>query len=441
MFRKLHFQLTVYNAAILIAFLFLFSLGAFFIMSKIVFARADFGLRGAAYRVNDLYELPPANHIREERGANGLKPSFPPPRDNFFEKLVIKGERDKYAFEYYFILRDSYLNVTASTEQDNSIISKSRKYAEKVMQNKQPHYANLVAEEGNVRLLTMAVDYNGQKGIVQVYTNINREVIFLSNLMTILIVLGLLSMIILVTIGWVLAGKSLIPIKKAWEKQKDFVADASHELRTPLTVIQTSLEVLLANRGKTINENIQWLNNIQAESEIMAKLVSDLLFIARIDAGEVEIEKKVMDLSQIAKNSVLEMAPLFSSKKINLEKKIEENIKFIGDELKIKQLLRILLDNAYKYTPEGGNVLFQLNIEHENICIKVTDSGIGISDEDKERIFDRFYRADKARSREQGGFGLGLSIANWIVKEHSGKIKVESKPGEGTSFTVIFPRS
>lgn len=436
MFKKLHFKLTIYNTVILIVFMLIFSIIVYLFMSKIIFLRADRGLRNAAYRVDDLYQIPSKHFIRKDIKID-KDGSF---EENVFEKFFMRiNKKERYPFETNYILRDQNLNVTAYTVGDNSIFSTSLKYAKKVNENNLSHFVNLETSEGKIRLLTIPMEKNGQKGIVQVYTNINRETAFMSSLMTTLISLGLFSIIILATIGWLLAGKSLVPVQKSWQQQKDFVADASHELRTPLTVMQTNLEILLANQEEKISDNIKWLNNIQAETKMMSKLVNELLLLAKIDANQIDLQKKIFDLSKTVYDTIKEMETIFASKKIKLEKKVQENIKFLGDELRIKQLLHILLDNAFKYTPPGGNISFQLHAEHENIYIRVTDTGIGISDEDKERIFDRFYRVDKSRSRAQGETGLGLNIASWIVKEHNGKIEVQSKLGEGSSFIVVFP--
>lgn len=174
----------------------------------------------------------------------------------------------------------------------------------------------------------------------------------------------------------------------------------------------------------------------------MTKLVADLLTLARADSSVDHIIKEEVELSAIAEPFVRTMQPLALAKEITLELVSGDEIVLQADRERIGQLIVILLDNAIKYTPCGGRVEISLERAYttrESAVIRVRDTGEGISTEDRERIFKRFYRVDKARSREAGGVGLGLSIAKWIVDAHKGKIKVESRPGQGSTFIVILP--
>jgi len=232
-----------------------------------------------------------------------------------------------------------------------------------------------------------------------------------------------------------------MPVKLAWQRQKEFIADVSHELRTPLTIIQSNLDVVVADQTGSIKDNINWLQNAYGETRNMGKLINDLLLMARIDAREIKFDHSEFDLSSLLNELAVQFAPLFQVKNLKFSSAIESNVKMYGDEVRIRQMVSVFLDNASKYTLDGGSVnLKMVKTQNNAIEILVADSGIGFDDSEKENIFRRFYRIDKARSRKQGGTGLGLAIAAWIVNEHKGNVQVFSKPGEGSTFKVFFPK-
>ena len=249
--------------------------------------------------------------------------------------------------------------------------------------------------------------------------------------------LGILALIIATIIGYIMAGRAIVPMKEAYDKQKQFAADASHELRTPLAVVMASADLLLADesiQNPFLKEVIQ---DVKSEVKKMSKLVSDLLLVARSDNNALKVKIQKIDLGDLLKQNVRMMTPLAEKKEIELVGIGFKKVMIMGDEQKIKQLILILVDNAVKYTPNGGKIIVRLENENESRAIfSVQDSGIGIEKEDLDKIFDRFYRVDKVRSREMGGNGLGLSIATEILRLHDGKISVESEPDHGTKFTV-----
>ena len=252
-----------------------------------------------------------------------------------------------------------------------------------------------------------------------------------------LVVLGLLALIIATVIGYVMAGRAIVPMKEAYEKQKQFAADASHELRTPLAVVMASADLLLADKSIQNPLLREVLEDLKSEVKKMSKLVSDLLMVARSDNNALKVKIQKLDLGKLLEQNIRMMTPLAEKKNIALIGVDLKKVTIQGDEQKIKQLILILVDNAIKYTNSGGEVLVTLeNFDEDRVIFSVKDSGIGIAKEDQERIFERFYRVDKARSREMGGNGLGLSIAMEILRLHEGKISVNSELGAGTKFTV-----
>lgn len=240
--------------------------------------------------------------------------------------------------------------------------------------------------------------------------------------------------------GLFLAGRALVPIRRSWEKQQRFVADASHELRTPTAIIHAETELLLQHPTRSIEEESPHIAVILQESKRMSKLLDDLLTLARTDSNQLQIDSAMIRLDHV----LLELAEQFKllavTKDIQIETEIDEPLWMWGDRGRIRQLLIILLDNALKYTPVDGQIRITGRVQSNEVSISISDTGIGISKEDLPYIFERFYRGDKVRSRMEGGTGLGLSIARWIADVHGGNIRVHSEIAAGTEVQLFFPR-
>ncbi|MBP2636657.1 MAG: integral rane sensor signal transduction histidine kinase [Firmicutes bacterium] len=268
---------------------------------------------------------------------------------------------------------------------------------------------------------------------------VDSEVASLRDLL-IIIVSGLVTgMLIIVLAGYYLARRSMIPIQASWEKQQQFVADASHELRTPLAVLKSNAELILRHPSHTVEEESIRVTNIIREVRRMTKLVVELLTLARSDANQLEVKLEPTSVNEIVEIIAEQFIPLAEMEGFDLKVNFSEKLDMMADKERLHQLLVILLDNAMKYTPAPGEIQLTATKQGNNVMIAVQDSGQGIPSEDLPRVFDRFYRGDKARSREKGGTGLGLSIAKWIVEQHGGKISVDSKLGVGSKFSIVFP--
>ena len=234
-----------------------------------------------------------------------------------------------------------------------------------------------------------------------------------------------------------MSGRAFVPIKEAYEKQRQFAADASHELRTPLSVVMASADLLDSDPSITSPFLKQVIGDVRDEVKKMTKLVSDLLIVARSDNKALRVKIQMLDIGELIGRTIRLMTPLAEKKRIRLCGEGLKKAELQADEQKIKQLVLILVDNAVKYTPEGGQVTVRLEQPAKGqVRFTVKDTGIGIAPEDQARIFDRFFRVDKVRSREMGGNGLGLAIAHEIIKLHKGKISIQSELGEGTAFIV-----
>jgi signal transduction histidine kinase len=257
-----------------------------------------------------------------------------------------------------------------------------------------------------------------------------------------LIGLGILFFGIALWVSYLMSKRAMIPIIRSFKRQKEFAADASHELRTPLSVLLTSIEALeMEEEFNEFSKNI--LATMKDEVKRTTRLVTDLLTLARSDSDEISLRWEKFNLYQSAEQLISSIEPLAKAKQIKLELTSADPLWVYADRERLQQLMYILVDNAIKYTPQDGQVLLSLSTQPDgpspSLMIKIIDTGIGISPEFQERIFDRFYRVDKARSRELGSHGLGLSIAKWIVDAHKGKIQVSSELGKGTTFSIKIP--
>ncbi len=230
-------------------------------------------------------------------------------------------------------------------------------------------------------------------------------------------------------------------LKRSEKMRRDFVANVSHELRTPITSIRSYAETLQESRGMLDDDTeTHFLNVIVNESDRMAKIVQDLLTLSRFDAGSIAFDFQNFSFERSVKD-------VYSAQRLEAQRRHHEfSLEFKsqisdirGDRARIEQVLINMVSNAIKYTPDGGRIRMTAGQEGDQVWCTVRDNGIGIPKEDLDHIFERFYRVDKARSRESGGTGLGLSIAYEIVERHGGHFKVQSQKGRGTSMTVILP--
>ena len=247
-----------------------------------------------------------------------------------------------------------------------------------------------------------------------------------------------LGAILLIPVSFLLSRWTSKPIETAWDKQSDFVSDATHELKTPLSVIAADTEAVLANPNASIESQAQWLGSIRNETGRMSDLVANLLFLAKVDAGEVHLDITKFDLSEAVEGLCMEReAGVFENGR-EMEYNLTPDIMYTGDWKRLRQMLEEMLDNAEQNTPVGGGIRVIVNHDRQQrIRIVISNTGAPISPEDLEKIFDRFYRADPSRSRETGGYGLGLCVAKSIAELHGGSITAESKNGINV-FTVVL---
>ena len=245
---------------------------------------------------------------------------------------------------------------------------------------------------------------------------------------------GIIGLLLATAGGLVVAGIAIRPVRRGFERQREFVADASHELRTPLTVIRTNAETLSA-----VNPGDDAVEDIVQESMYMTRLLDDLLVLAGSDQEGLELSLGRVDLAELARSAARAAGKLAADAGLTFDAIVDGALLVRADAERMREVLLILLDNAVKYTPRGGRVTLSARKDRGDAIVGVDDTGVGVSEEEIPRLFDRFYRVDKARSRAQGGAGLGLSIAREIMDAHGGTLQFRSEPGKGSSVTMRLP--
>ncbi len=328
---------------------------------------------------------------------------------------------------YTIVLDDNneILGIISHTEDENvpkSILS----YAEKIKKENKESKIKV----GNLYTTRYSYIYN-TNNYITIIDNIDTNE-RLTYLLQISILLFLIIEIILFFIAKYLSLWITKPIEESFEKQKQFIADASHELKTPLAVIMASADALVENPKEK-----KWIGAIQEEADRMNQLIKSLLDLAKVENEQQKLVLEEINLSKIVEKSLLTLESLLFEKQIVLNYEIPKKVMLKGNEEAIKELLSILMDNAIKHSNRNGSIMVSLEEEKKNIILKVKNKGKPIPKEEEEKIFERFYRGDKSRNRQENCYGLGLAIAKKIVENHNGTIKAHSSE-EYTTFTVYF---
>jgi two-component system sensor histidine kinase CiaH len=250
--------------------------------------------------------------------------------------------------------------------------------------------------------------------------------------------LGIMALFLIISI--VIARVVVRPVKRSWDKQQQFIADASHELKTPLTVIRANNNILLSPDSDLPQQSRVWVEGIEEESKHMQSLVEQMLFLAKSDADDQAIICEDVDFTETVSEDALQFDPVAFEKEIIIDTDIDSGIFVHGDGIQLRMLSHILLDNACKYAEPGSKITVTLKNDIHGCVLKVHNNGSYISEEDMPYIFERFYRTDKSRTLKEvsTGYGLGLPIAKTVCENHNGSIKAESSPEKGTVFTAVL---
>ena len=336
-------------------------------------------------------------------------------RDNkprFDENILVTNVEGVYKLE---------INNSTIIRESNDVTDEIRNYAIEA--------SNKTQDEGYVENYIYKVRKIGNNGKEITLMENENAIKRLKNTIISAVIIGAIGIILIYIIAKKIAKTIVKPVEETFEKQKQFVSDASHELKTPLAVIEANAEVL----ENKVGEN-KWLTYIQDEVQSMDKLVNDLLVLAKMESTN-NAHHQEFDLSKEVEMSVAVFESIIYEKQIKLETNIDKDLTFKGDKEDIKHIVSIIIDNAIKHTVQDNKIIVNAKREKNDIKIEIKNEGEPIPEGEQEKIFERFYRVDKARNRSEKRYGLGLAIAKEIVDKYNGTIKANSKDGF-TSFIV-----
>ncbi len=431
------FKHIIYNLGIFISIFIVFGLFLFFMIRNNIYSGVD----------KELYES--KNLILD---SNNLK-------INFFINSGMLGNNENFVIFQDSINENSDYSITRKIINPNIIViirdingnilsenlGRLEDYIDELTfneKNMDKIYETSIENKYYYRAINFLVLGNSQEynKYVQLLINVDSERNLVNGYFQIIVSAIILVCVLSIFASYLVSERTLKPLSDNLIKQMEFVQNVSHELRTPLTIIQAKQELLLQEPNAKIIDKSEEISLTLNETKRLSKLVKDLLFLSRADNNKINLQKENINIDEYIKeivNPYVEIAQM-QEKEINLNLNYKMDIDV--DTNKIYQLMIILLDNAIKYTEKGDKIEI-ITYSKDNKCvIEVKDTGIGISDEGLTRVFERFYREDKARSRETGGTGLGLSIANLIVSEHAGTIKATHNKPNGSIFTIRLPK-
>jgi len=345
-----------------------------------------------------------------------------PPREQ--KKHIDIPPKTIDSMEYFVIMADTSGKLLDIFNNDDLEDSIAQEYIDSIFEKK--------LHNGMLDSLQFCISQKSN-GTVFVFTDKSAEINIFNRLIKTTIIIGSISFIFISMLVVFLSHKSIEPIKKVFDKQKQFISDASHELKTPITIISANADVLAGEIGDN-----KWLNYIQSQIYRMNLLVNDLLNLTRLENNSDDMTFSEFNLSQAVINTALP----FECQAFELHKKfdidIEENIMITASERHCKQLFEIFIENAIKHSNENGEIKVSLKKSGDKKIFSVYNTGSGIRDDEKDKIFERFYRTDESRSRNTGGYGLGLAIAKSIIDYHRFKINIENSQGKYIKFIVIM---
>lgn len=293
---------------------------------------------------------------------------------------------------------------------------------------------------GHYRTIKFKILLDDEPREVQVLYNIDSEIRVLNSLKKILVNGSILIILTSIAISYVLANATIRPMMESIEKERAFLQDASHELRTPIAVIQSRLEGLLRNPEEKIIDKYEYIEPALRESRRISRMVSNLMILTRADAGATLDKVERFDLRKLGDDIAIIYGEFAMIQNKKFRYSPSEEVIIEGNYENLHQLLIILMDNALKYTKDEGVIELSITSTKDKGIIRVTDNGVGIKEENLDKVFTRFFREDKARNRNNGGTGLGLSIAKWIADCHGGSITAQRGKESGTIIEVQLPK-
>ncbi len=413
--RRLRLQLTLWYGGVFTLILVLLGGGVFLAVRRQLSRQLDASLRNATV------ELQRATRIREVERARAKGP-------------VADAVSELHIPDRMLFLLDSTGAPVIPSEAPGWVQAAARDAAVNGQSDLD------MSEPGDREIRLHAQRFTGGDGTVFIAAVAADRVELESRYASLIEVFGSAALVALLLVaggGYVLVRQSTAPVERSMDQMRRFMADAAHELRTPVTLLRTRAEVALTEEREA-RRDTDTLRAIVQEVERVGAIVGDLLTLARADAGELPAVRKTVYLDDLASDAVDSIRSLAAQHQVSVEIGEFEEAAITGDPVLIRRLLLILLDNAVKFTPVGGEVRLDVAVADGRRIVTITDTGIGIPPQDLPRVFERFFRSDTAR-QETDGAGLGLAIARWIVDQHAAILGVRSKPGAGTTVTVSFP--
>lgn len=349
-----------------------------------------------------------------------------PPPNNFQQQAILWSKEGKIMNEAELGSRlYDFQNLTLSTENLRKITNIQTKDSN----NRSLQFRSItlpIENQDQIAYIQLLVNTDPIKGTVERFKQI---------LIICMVIFGLLS----IALSYFLSKWFMKPILISWKKQQEFVENASHELRTPLTIIQAKLEKLFTKPNHTILEESETIALSLDEVQRLSQLTSDLLLLARSDSNSLTLEKEPVKINGFLNTVLLPYQELALAEEKEFVIDLGEDQQLFFDKKRMHQLLIILLDNALKFTADGEKITVFSSVKNNEWLIKISDTGIGIVEDKKAAVFERFYRAEESRNRKTGGYGIGLAIAKWIVEEHQGKIELTDNMPKGTTVNLRFP--
>lgn len=415
LFRRIRWRLTMWYCAILAATLLILGIALYGEVRTNLLSPVDSSLRSAAQSRAGAWVMFPDGPCHDRSGSDVLLAACFDPNGNI---LGLNGFAAQVpGFTERSVVAAALRSGSATDTIDIRHLGGVERYSLRVYD---PQTGNVV-------------------GVVEVGALIGDRLNALQTLLTYLLQFGLLGLACAAAGGLFLAGRSLLPARLAYVRQRDFISDASHELRTPLTLLRADADVLLRDRRNLQPDHVAILEDIVLEAAHMGSLANNMLDLARLDAGQEHIEEDVVDLSELALQIARRASHLATAGEISLQADVRDPVLVVGDQTLIERVALILLDNAIKYNGPPGEVWLRVRTEGTWAIFEVEDTGIGISPEHLPHLGERFFRVDKARSRTSGGAGLGVAIAQSIAIRLGGSLRLTSRQGQGTVASLYLP--
>lgn len=416
----------------LVGFALLFAvlgLVVFFLFHQSIYKNIDQGLVTQKQNVLSNRKAP---QFRTGGNAQNPAPAKPNNGDTPFRTNILVFNKKGQIINAQMLGNRIY-NLFINTELDKSQVNKVREVTLMSTDNTLHYFRTLLIK---VPKSNSNPIYAGN--YVLILENIDTDLMAVNSFKRSLLTTLVFFWIVAIAIAYFLSRSSMKPILDAWKRQRQFSANAAHELRTPLTVIQNQMEYMLTKPKTKVIDQVNPISTSLDEVRHLQTLTNRLLMLARSDSGTIEINKQEVDLKPWFSQILKPYDDIAASQHKSMVTVLKADGKGRLDKDLIRQLLIILLDNAIKYTPAGGTVTVMTALNRDRLTIEVRDTGTGIPDADKKRIFERFYRSDKSRNSKTGCNGLGLAIAKWIVQQHSGTISVKDNYPKGTVFDVLI---